>query len=99
MPFLIEHFGTCLTYLFWLLFSILVFCIRLILMIRRVHISRDTWDRGFNFIYHHRGSIFIYSIVILLSISLVLCLGDFTLSQFYGSTISYDALRAWDIIT
>lgn len=76
-----------------MLFSVLYFLIRLLLMIRRAKNSAVLYDRFFNFAANHYSSGILYFFILLLSVGLVYCCVC-DCNCVCGCTISCDAPRA-----
>ena len=66
-----------------ILFTVLLFLIKLLLMIRRANKSNGLYDRLFNFVIKNFSSIVVYFIIILVSVVLVFSCGGFVLDSSY----------------
>jgi hypothetical protein len=96
--FSIDNIGLALS----ILFSIIFFFIKLLLMIRRAIKSAALYDRFFNFSANHYSSGIVYFIILLLSVGLVYCcVCDCNYvcdcNCVGGCTISCDARIAWGL--
>ena len=79
--YLVDKLGNIGYIIIIVLFTAICNLIRLILMIRRANNSIGKYDGLFNFIATNRLSIVVYSLIVLLSVGLVYCIGDFRFSD------------------
>jgi hypothetical protein len=78
-----------------ILCTVLHFLVKMLFMIRRANNSVGLYDRLVNFVANY--SFVMYSLILLISVGIVYCSGDFSVFECYGCIISCDAPITWGL--